>query len=36
MERLGLNVFGTNTPAIALYDSLGYTVTSQQMSKPLG
>lgn len=33
--RLGLNVFGGNRTAIALYDSLGYEVTSQQMSKPL-
>ena len=35
VERLGLNVFGTNRTAIALYDSLGFAVTSQQMSKPL-
>jgi len=34
-ERLGLNVFGTNRTAIALCDSLGFAVTSQQMSKPL-
>jgi ribosomal protein S18 acetylase RimI-like enzyme len=35
VKRLGLNVFGRNRTAIALYDSLGYAVTSQQMSKPL-
>lgn len=34
-DRLDLNVFGNNAPAIALYNSLGYTVTSQQMRKPL-
>jgi len=33
--RLDLNVFGNNTSAIALYESLGYTVTSQQMRKEL-
>ncbi|WP_203921383.1 GNAT family N-acetyltransferase [Rugosimonospora africana] len=35
VPRLGLNVFGDNTPAIRLYESLGFTVTSQQMAKPL-
>jgi len=35
VDRLGLNVFGSNRTAIALYDSLGFAVTSQQMSKPL-
>lgn len=30
-ESVALNVFGHNAPAIALYDSLGYVVTSQQM-----
>jgi GNAT superfamily N-acetyltransferase len=30
---LELNVFGDNQTAIALYNSLGYTVTSQQMRK---
>jgi ribosomal protein S18 acetylase RimI-like enzyme len=35
VERLGLNVFGSNRKAIALYDSLGFAVMSQQMSKPL-
>lgn len=33
--QLDLNVFGDNTTAIALYDSLGYTVISQQMRKAL-
>jgi ribosomal protein S18 acetylase RimI-like enzyme len=33
--HLDLNVFGNNTPAINLYNSLGYTVTSQQMRKQL-
>jgi ribosomal protein S18 acetylase RimI-like enzyme len=32
---IGLNVFGFNTVAINLYTSLGYTVTSQNMAKPL-
>ncbi|HEX6685584.1 MAG TPA: GNAT family N-acetyltransferase [Candidatus Limnocylindrales bacterium] len=35
VRKLGLNVFGSNKTAIALYDSLGYQVASQQMSKPL-
>jgi len=30
-----LNVFGQNTAAIALYDSLGYAVTAQQMKRDL-
>jgi ribosomal protein S18 acetylase RimI-like enzyme len=34
-EFLDLNVFGDNSTAIALYDSLGYVVTAQQMRKPL-
>jgi len=34
-SSLGLNVFGGNAVARALYDKLGYVVTSQQMSKPL-
>jgi ribosomal protein S18 acetylase RimI-like enzyme len=34
-DRIGLNVMGGNTVAIRLYDSLGYTVMHQQMSKPL-
>jgi GNAT superfamily N-acetyltransferase len=33
--QLDLNVFGDNRAAIALYDSLGYAVTSQQMRKHL-
>lgn len=33
--NLGLNVFGGNSVAIALYTSLGYRVDAQQMSKPL-
>lgn len=33
--RLGLNVFGGNTRAIALYESLGFTVMAQQMAKAL-
>jgi ribosomal protein S18 acetylase RimI-like enzyme len=32
---LALNVFGGNVAAISLYDSLGYTVDAQQMSKDL-
>jgi len=35
VARLGLNVFGGNVAARALYDSLGYAVDAQQMSKPL-
>ena len=34
-NHLDLNVFGNNSAAIALYESLGYTVTSQQMRKEL-
>ncbi|MCN0181028.1 GNAT family N-acetyltransferase [Salinispora arenicola] len=33
--RLGLNVFGHNTPALALYERSGYEVTTQQMAKRL-
>jgi ribosomal protein S18 acetylase RimI-like enzyme len=33
--RLGLNVFGSNTAAIALYERAGYAVATQQMVKPL-
>ncbi|GAA2365670.1 hypothetical protein Cme02nite_31160 [Catellatospora methionotrophica] len=33
--RFGLNVFGGNTRAIALYESLGFTVMAQQMAKPI-
>jgi ribosomal protein S18 acetylase RimI-like enzyme len=34
-SQLDLNVFGDNGTAIRLYDSLGYTVISQQMRKAL-
>ncbi|SCG48212.1 GNAT family N-acetyltransferase [Micromonospora inositola] len=33
--RLGLNVFGHNAPAISLYQTCGYEVTTQQMAKRL-
>lgn len=33
VERLGLSVFGPNTVAIGLYESLGFRVTTQQMAK---
>lgn len=32
---MALNVFGHNTAAIRLYDSLGYAVTAQQMKRDL-
>ena len=32
-HELGLNVFGYNTAAIRLYESLGYEVAAQQMTK---
>jgi ribosomal protein S18 acetylase RimI-like enzyme len=35
MTSIGLNVHGQNRVAISLYDSMGYTVTAQQMKKPL-
>jgi ribosomal protein S18 acetylase RimI-like enzyme len=35
MTSIGLNVHGKNTVALALYDSLGYEVTTQQMKKPV-
>lgn len=35
VPRLGLNVFGHNTAAIALYRRLGYRVTAQQRSRAL-
>ncbi|PPF23643.1 GNAT family N-acetyltransferase [Rathayibacter rathayi] len=35
-SALALNVFGFNTPARALYESLGYETTALQMRKPLG
>lgn len=34
-HRIGLNVMGGNVVATGLYDSLGYTVMHQQMSKDL-
>jgi ribosomal protein S18 acetylase RimI-like enzyme len=35
MTSVGLNVHGPNAVARALYDSLGYQVTAQQMKKAL-
>ena len=35
VAELGLNVFGPNATARHLYESLGYQVTAQQMTKPL-
>jgi ribosomal protein S18 acetylase RimI-like enzyme len=35
VTEIGLNVFGRNAAAVRLYQSLGYRVTSQQMSKSL-
>jgi ribosomal protein S18 acetylase RimI-like enzyme len=35
LTHIGLNVFGWNTRAEALYRSLGYVTTSTQMTKPL-
>ena len=32
---IGLNVFGHNTAAVRLYDSLSYAVTAQQMKRDL-
>jgi ribosomal protein S18 acetylase RimI-like enzyme len=32
---LGLNVFVTNTPAVRLYESLGYRTTERYLAKPL-
>lgn len=34
-RQLGLNVFGDNRAAIALYEGGGYAVTTQQMAKRL-
>ena len=34
--EIGLNVFGPNVRARALYDSLGYAVVNTNMTKPLG
>jgi len=33
--KLALNVFGGNSVAINLYESLGFEVTAQQMAKPI-
>lgn len=35
VKKLGLNVFGSNKIARNLYESTGYEITSQQMSKAL-
>ncbi len=35
VNKLGLNVFGSNKVARHLYESAGYQITSQQMSKEL-
>ncbi|MEU4679946.1 GNAT family N-acetyltransferase [Micromonospora sp. NPDC023737] len=35
VTELGLNVFGSNTVAIGLYQSLGFQVAAQQMTKQL-
>jgi ribosomal protein S18 acetylase RimI-like enzyme len=35
VEKLALNVFAYNTPAVKLYESMGFEVMSQQMAKPL-
>jgi len=35
VSTLGLNVFGTNEVARALYESSGYVIVAQQMSKEL-
>ncbi|MET7860739.1 GNAT family N-acetyltransferase [Streptomyces sp. NPDC005318] len=34
-ERIGLHVLSSNTPAVRLYESLGYTVTQYNLVKPL-
>ena len=36
MDALALHVFAYNTPAMKLYEKLGYEVTSQNMTKKLG
>ncbi|MEE1736815.1 GNAT family N-acetyltransferase [Streptomyces sp. BE147] len=35
LSRLGLHVFTTNTPALRLYESLGYAVTQRNLAKAL-
>jgi len=34
-ETLRLNVFAGNTPALRLYESLGYRITERHFAKPL-
>lgn len=34
-DRLGLHVFAANTPALRLYESLGYATTRYNLAKPL-
>lgn len=34
-DRLGLHVFASNTPALRLYESLGYTTTRYNLAKAL-
>lgn len=34
-DRLGLHVFASNTPALGLYESLGYTTTRYNLAKAL-
>lgn len=36
VDSLALHVFAYNTPAMKLYEKLGYEVTSQNMTKKLG
>ncbi|WP_329226783.1 GNAT family N-acetyltransferase [Streptomyces sp. NBC_01460] len=35
LGELGLHVFTTNTPALRLYESLGYEITQYNLAKPL-
>lgn len=35
VDRLGLHVFASNTPALRLYESLGYTTTRYNLAKAL-
>ncbi|MGP3635071.1 GNAT family N-acetyltransferase [Streptomyces sp. 24-1644] len=35
VDRLGLHVFAANTPALRLYESLGYETTNHNLAKPL-
>ncbi|QNE78418.1 GNAT family N-acetyltransferase [Streptomyces finlayi] len=35
VDRLGLHVFAANTPALRLYESLGYATTNHNLAKPL-